>query len=169
MSYFAKIIALSQCVIHFFSYLCIRNSKVTQKDMAQEIRHDGIVDSIDGSHIRVRIVQTSACAGCKIAGHCSASEMKEKMVDVVASPVGLSVGQPVVVSTSGIVARRALLLGFALPLLLMLAVLFGMLMGGYGEERSGLAALCSLIPYYVVLWLFRQSVARNVSFGIEAR
>lgn len=137
--------------------------------MSQDIKHDGIIDNIDGRHIRVRILQTTACAGCKIAGHCSASETKEKMVDVIADPTGLSVGQPVIVSTSGAVARRALLYGFGLPLVLLLSVLIVMLLAGHGEEMSGLVALCSLVPYYLILWLFRQSVARQVSFGIVAK
>ncbi len=46
------------------------------------IRHSGVVDAIDGECVRVRILQTSACAACKIAGHCNASESKEKIIEV---------------------------------------------------------------------------------------
>jgi sigma-E factor negative regulatory protein RseC len=113
-------------------------------------------------------LQTSACAGCKIAGHCTASEAKEKIIDVESSETKWRVGQTVMVSTSNAVARRALLLGFGLPLVLMLVVLTGMLLTGHQEETSGLLSLAVLVPYYGILWLLREKVARKVSFSIEA-
>ena len=44
------------------------------------IRDRGIVENISGSHLQVRIVQTSACASCSIKGHCSSSDTKEKII-----------------------------------------------------------------------------------------
>lgn len=140
---------------------------MTKKNMNQDIRHDGIIDSIDGRHIRVRILQSTACSACKIASRCSASETKEKLIDVETDPTGLHVGQQVVVGTAHAVARKALLLGFGLPLLLMVAVVIGFLLAGASEELSGMAALGSLIPYYILLWLLRHRVARQVVFSIE--
>lgn len=137
--------------------------------MNSDIRHDGIVSAINGRHIQVRILQTSACGGCKIASRCSASEMKEKTVDVFADSASYRVGQEVVVSTTQIVARRALLLGFALPLALLLTVLLSMFLMGYDEVYAGLVALLSLFPYYVLLWLLRSRVERSVSFAIASK
>ena len=135
----------------------------------KEIRHEGIIDTIgsDG-HVRVRITQMAACAGCKVAAHCNASEQKVKMVDVWASPGTLpySVGDSVVVATSGAAAGRALLLGFGLPLLLLLVVLAAMLAAGCDEGMSALTALAVLLPYYFVLWLCREHIAGGISFKI---
>ena len=50
--------------------------------MADIIKHRGIVEKVDGAHITVRIVQTSACAACSAKGLCNASESKEKQIDV---------------------------------------------------------------------------------------
>ena len=50
--------------------------------MSNRIRHEGIIDSIDEGCVHVRILQTSACAACKVAGYCNAAEAKEKIVDV---------------------------------------------------------------------------------------
>ena len=50
--------------------------------MSAKISHSGIVASISKGCVQVRILQTSACAACKVAGHCNASESKEKIVDV---------------------------------------------------------------------------------------
>ncbi len=135
----------------------------------KEIRHDGIVESVgNDGHVRVRITQTSACASCKIASHCNASESKVKIVDVYhCEQAGLSVGDNVVVTTSQAAAGRALLLGFGLPLLLLLAVLGAMLMAGNDEGTSAITALAVLLPYYLVLWLCRDRIAGNISFQLE--
>ena len=92
--------------------------------MSERISHSGIIDSILGENIKVRIVQTSACAACKVASHCNAAESKVKVVDVIcADSTAYRVGQEVVVSASKAVANRALLLGFGLPFLILVAVL----------------------------------------------
>ena len=136
--------------------------------MEKTIRHDGVVERIEGTHIQVRILQTSACAGCKIAGHCTASESKEKVIDVRQTPPpGLGVGDSVVVCTSGAAAGKALLLGFGVPLLLLLAVLAAMLALGQGEGAAALGSIAVLIPYYITLWLCRDRIGRTVAFKIE--
>ena len=47
-----------------------------------KIKHTGIVDGVEGECVKVRILQASACSACKVAAHCNASEMKEKMVEI---------------------------------------------------------------------------------------
>lgn len=133
-----------------------------------EIRHDGIVESIgsDG-HVRVRITQMAACAGCKVASHCNASEQKVKIVDVYhCEQKDLCVGDNVMVATSQAAAGRALLFGFGLPLVLLLVALAAMLLAGYDEGTSAITALAVLLPYYLFIWLFRNRIAGSVAFYI---
>ena len=47
------------------------------------IKHLGIVENIQGSHLSVRIVQTSACAACSAKGHCSSADSKDKVIDII--------------------------------------------------------------------------------------
>lgn len=170
--------SLHLCLFDFFfltlhaikqTTMAFTGNRANLNSMNGDIRHDGIVAAIDGRHIQVRILQSSACGGCKIAGHCSASEMKEKVIDVFADSAAYDVGQQVVVSVASTVARRALLLGFALPLLLLVGVLVCMLIAGYDEQQAGLVSLLSLLPYYGLLWLLRRRVERKVSFDIEPK
>ena len=65
--------------------------------MSTKISHSGIIESIDDGCIHVRIVQTSACAACKVAGYCHAAESKEKIVDVFKPAGSLKVGDAVTV------------------------------------------------------------------------
>lgn len=92
--------------------------------MSQKISHSGVVESISDGCVKVRIVQTSACAACKVASHCNAAESKVKIVDVFCcNSSDYSVGQDVTVWASKDVANRALLLGFGVPFLLLACVL----------------------------------------------
>ena len=140
-----------------------------QESMSNEISHAGVIESIAEGCVKVRILQTSACASCKVAAHCNASESKVKVVDVcgVANVSSLSVGQSVVVSTSRDVANRALLLGFGLPFLLLVAVLMVVLWITGNEGVAALSAIGSLVPYYLVLWLLRDRISRQVRFEIK--
>ena len=140
-----------------------------QESMSNEISHAGVIESIAEGCVKVRILQTSACASCKVAAHCNASESKVKVVDVcgVANVSSLSVGQSVVVSTSRDVANRALLLGFGLPFLLLVAVLMIVLWRTGNEGVAALSAIGSLVPYYFVLWLLRDRISRQVRFEIK--
>ncbi len=138
--------------------------------MSQKISHAGVIESIEGDSIKVRIVQTSACAACKVAGHCNAAESKVKIVDVVgADATRYQLGQEVVVWASKDVANKALVLGFGMPFLLMIAVLVIVLHATDNEGVAALSALGSLLLYYGLLWLRRESIQRGISFRIEEK
>jgi sigma-E factor negative regulatory protein RseC len=136
--------------------------------MSQKISHSGVIESVLEGCVKVRIVQTSACAACKIAGHCNASESKVKIVDVFCSNSSdYSVGQNVTVWASKDVANKALLLGFGVPFLLLVSVLMIALKIIGDEGISALIALGALVPYYFALWLMRDRIQHQISFQIE--
>ena len=146
--------------------------------MDNKIRHDGIIDNIGEGIVKVRILQTSACAACKIASHCrsasplgsskNAAESKEKIVDVHTTETGRwTVGQSVTVSASRNVISHAMMLAFALPLLLMVVTLVAVMLWTGDEGTAGLASLAVLVPYFLVVWLFRDRIGRKISFSID--
>lgn len=136
--------------------------------MSSNISHSGVVESVEDGCVHVRIVQTSACAACKVAGYCNASESKEKLVDVyTADTQRYSVGQAVTVMASRQVAAHALLLGFGLPFLVLVGVLVVVLQMTGNELWAALAGLLSLAPYYLLLYFFRNRLRDKLSFWIE--
>lgn len=136
--------------------------------MSNKIKHSGVVENILGDSVQVRIVQTSACAACKVAGYCNASESKEKLVDVYhADTRNLRVGDVVTVTASTQVAAQALLLGFGLPFVVLVAVLIAVLLIMGNEGAAALSGLAALVPYYAVLFLFRNRIRDKLSFSIE--
>ena len=129
------------------------------------------MESVEEGLVRVRILQASACATCKVASRCHTAESKEKIIDVTVEgheAFNWKKGQAVTVCTSGTMAGRALLLGFGVPLLIMLIVLVATLAVGCSEGMAALLMIASLIPYYIGLWMFRNRIARTISFQIES-
>jgi len=138
--------------------------------MSGKIKHAGVIDSIVGRSVKVRIVQTSACAACKVASHCNASESKIKLVDVVCDSdvaARLKTGQDVVVSTTTAMVGNALLLGFGIPLLLLLCTLVTLIWLSYDEGTAALASIAVLLPYYLLLWAFNKRIGRRITFQLE--
>ena len=136
--------------------------------MSNKISHSGVIEHIMDGCVKVRIVQTSACAACKVASHCNAAESKIKIVDVYSNNCSAyQVGQEVIVWASKDVANKALLLGFGIPFLLLVCVLLLALRFTSEEGIAALTALGSLVPYYFVLWLLRNKIQQQISFQIE--
>ena len=136
--------------------------------MYNKISHPGIVESVSDGCVKVRILQASACGACKVAGHCHAAESKEKIVEVCCCNTdAYSTGQEVTVSTSGVVANRALLLGFGIPFLVLVGVLVMVLLMTDNEGLSALCGLAALVPYYGILYLCRDHISRQLMFYLE--
>ncbi len=136
--------------------------------MENKISHSAVVEAIDGQHVRVRIVQTSACASCKAQSTCMAAERKEKLVDVWDCPQAgrLHVGQEVEVCGSMQMGRNAVVLSFVLPLLLIVGgVMLALL--GVSELMCVVIAAVALTVYYAVLSLLRNRIGRKFAFWIE--
>ena len=141
--------------------------------MKDTIEHLGIVDGVlkstSGSHVRVRIVQTSACSTCVAKAHCNASESKEKIIDVFTAEQSLPrVGEQVMLEGSTSMGMKAVIWSFGVPFLILFIVLLVCEeFLSFSELNSGLLALASLIPYYFVLYLLRGQFAKKFSFTIK--
>lgn len=138
--------------------------------MADTIKHQGIVESIEGSHVRVRIVQTSACAACSAKGHCTSADTKEKMVDVTEAGADAVyvVGQRVWVVGQLSMGMKAVFLAFVCPFLLLFVSLFVCMDIWHEELTAALCSLALLIPYYYILWLCRDRIKRKFSFFLTS-
>ncbi|WP_302953615.1 SoxR reducing system RseC family protein [uncultured Prevotella sp.] len=136
--------------------------------MKNEIRHLGVVDTVDVGLIKVRITQTSACSSCKMSGNCNASESKEKVVDVYCdNHYGLKTGDNVIVIASQRTGFLAVLLSSVIPLIILVAVLAIAFVVTQSEISAALFSLCSLIPYYVILYCMREKIRVKLSFHID--
>lgn len=136
--------------------------------MTNTIKHQGIVESTDGSSIQVRIVQTSACAACSIKGHCTSAEVKEKLIEI-ANTEGTDYkpGDQVWVLGEVSMGARAVLLAFIVPFVVLVVSLFVLMALCKHELYAALGSLSLLIPYYYILWLNRWHIKKKFSFTIR--
>ena len=136
--------------------------------MANTIKHQGIVENINGSHLSVRIIQTSACAACSVKGHCSSADSKEKVIDVTApSAQTFRVGEQVMVIGEPSMGMMAVTLAFVFPFILLILSLF-IFMAVIGDELyASLLSLAVLVPYYCLLWLNKTRLKQTFSFTIK--
>lgn len=136
--------------------------------MENKIKHVGIVESTGTDRVKVRIVQSSACAMCKAAKQCHASESKEKIVDVFTDKSDkYTAGQRVIVTASYNVGLIAVCLGMVIPMFLLIVAIAVATALGHGEITAAVSSIATLIPYYIMLYLFRRQINRRVTFNIE--
>jgi sigma-E factor negative regulatory protein RseC len=135
--------------------------------MSNKIKHSGQIDRICEHHIQVRIVQTSACASCKVASHCGASDKRDKLIHVFGDFPNLQEGDQVTLVATTQMGMRAVALGYGIPLVLMVVVLIAGILTTGNEPLSALASLACLIPYYILLYAFRNKLSKKLSFTIE--
>ena len=136
--------------------------------MTDKIKHLGVVEKVDGSHVTVRIVQISACSSCSAKGLCNASESKEKLIDVYHNQVSCQIGEQVVVCGTTSMGMRAVLLAFGLPVLILLLALFVTMRITDGDALfSALVGLGTMVPYYLIIYVCKDKLNRTFSFTIE--
>ncbi|ADV44466.1 SoxR reducing system RseC family protein [Bacteroides helcogenes] len=136
--------------------------------MANTIRHQGIVENINGSHLKVRIVQTSACASCSVKGHCTSADIKEKLIDVTdINAASYQVGDCVWIVGEHSMGVMAVLFAFIFPFFVLVVFLFIFMAVWDNELSSALCSLALLIPYYYILWLNKSRLGKKFSFSIQ--
>ena len=135
--------------------------------MGADIRHEGVINSIDGQKVTVRILQASACSGCQASKICRAAESKEKLVEIEMKGADtLSVGQTVTIAGEESMGMTAVMLAFGLPLLLLMAGLVTAVSVTGSEKIGAAVALGILVPYYIVLMLLRKRRKKDFQFRI---
>ena len=132
------------------------------------IKHLGIVENIQGSHLSVRIVQTSACAACSVKGHCSSADSKDKIIDIIdTAAASYQVGENVMVVGETSMGMQAVALAFIMPFVLLIFTLFLFMALIENELYAALLSLAVLVPYYYILWLNKTRLKQKFSFTIK--
>ena len=96
-------------------------------------------------------------------------ETKEKLVEVLTSDFSnYQKGDSVTVIANTSVGFTASLYGYLLPLAVMVVTLIAILSLTKSEGAAALSALGILIPYYLLVYLFRSKLKKRLSFEIQS-
>ncbi|MCU0369903.1 MAG: SoxR reducing system RseC family protein [Bacteroidales bacterium] len=132
------------------------------------IIHPGIIESIQGDKVSVRILSRSACSSCHAKGACTIADIEEKIIEAdLDHPGKWKPGDEVMVRMEESLGHKAVIMGYGLPLVVLVVsiVIFLSLF-----DHEGLAAILSvsmLVPYYFILYLFRKKLQKEFRFRIE--
>lgn len=132
------------------------------------ISHEGIITSIDKENIEIQILSKSACGACHIKSACMMSEMKEKVIIVPNETDGsFSVGDKVNVTTSISQGNKAVLFAYFIPIVTVIWMIFILNSIGFSQGLNALISLGCLIPYYILLFMFRSKFREKIKFSIS--
>ena len=130
------------------------------------IIHNGIVQKFENESVTVTISAESACAGCHVKGSCSLSEKKDKTIDIMGH-YDVKKGDSVSILMKQSSGFTALFLGYLLPLIVVIAFMIIFSTLKYPELITGLAAISSLAPYYLILYMLRKRIDNKFIFSLK--
>lgn len=133
---------------------------------SEVISHEGIVIKSDKNSATVSITSASACALCHAKGSCGMSDKEEKIIEVIGY-YDVKPGDKVTIIMKQSMGHTALLLGYILPLFLVIFSLLILVTLKVPELYAGLSSVALLIPYYIVLYFFRKQINRKFTFALK--
>jgi len=92
--------------------------------------------------------------------------MNEKLIEVKQKGSGYTTGETVNVILDRSLGNKAVLLGYFIPFILLITTLLVSSLH-FGELWSGLMAVAVLIPYYLLLFAFKDKLSKTFHFRIE--
>ncbi len=131
---------------------------------SEEIKHDGIVKSIEGNIAKVSIISKSACLSCQVKGACHVSDLSEKIIEVNLFETNFTVGENVTIALKESSGIKALIIGYMLPFTIMIATLITISRFTNNEILIGLGALGTLVPYYFSLFVLKDQIKKQFTF-----
>lgn len=132
------------------------------------VEHTGYIEEVKSGQVKVRIIHESACASCHAKGACTASDMKEKIIDV--SAIGffdLFVGQKVIIQGQKSLGLKASFLAYILPFILVFITLFLTYSFTQSEGIAGISSLFVLVPYFLIIKLSTSKLEKTFVFTIK--
>jgi len=131
-----------------------------------KIEHQGIVKQVKGQDVIIGFTQPTSCASCYAKGYCSASEMKEKSMQINTGNTSYTEGEQVTISIRRSMGMQAVMLSYVLPVFLFLITLI-ISSEFFKELFAGLFSLGMLVPYFTLLYLQRNNIDKRFSFHIQ--
>lgn len=135
--------------------------------MEEKISHEGIIHNVSKNKITVTIVSTSACSTCHAGGTCNMAEMQEKKIDIYHFKGDYHPGQLVNVVGKTRQGYKAAFYGYLLPFFVVFVTLIVASIFIKSEGITGILSLAVLVPYYLILYIFRNKLKSSFEFEIS--
>ena len=132
------------------------------------ICREGIIRSVDGDDISVEIIVISACSDCHAKSICIPSDRRKEIITVKnARNEEYRVGETVELLLETSAGNKAVVLAYVLPLLVLMALLFGCYALTHHELLSVGISVLGVVVYYLVLKSFSKGMEKKIEFGVR--
>ncbi len=139
---------------------------MTESTSHGTIQHDGTVRKVDDNSVIVSITSNSACSGCHAEGLCGISGNEEKIIDI-RGRYNVSPGDAVIVMIEQSAGYKAVVLSYLVPLVIVIAGLIVCNLLSLNELSAGLISISLVVPWYLILYLFRNKINRSFTFKLK--
>ena len=135
--------------------------------MNPSIQHRGIVERVEADVVVLRVEKQSACSSCFAQGVCGEKGV-ERVIEVTTPyAANYTAGERVIVALlKNSMGYSSILWGYLIPLVVLLAVLFGAHLAGVGDGPAALSSLVAIAIYYAVLYVKRNYFKKKIQFTI---
>ena len=118
----------------------------------------GVVLRIEGERMVVGVAQAEACSAC--AARAAGGEVREVVVRVPKG--GARVGDRVTLGITAWEGFRAMFIMYVVPFVIVLVSLIVLVGRGVGEGLSGVVSIGLVLPYYILLYVFRDRIEAKI-------
>ena len=129
------------------------------------ITHQGVVSKIASTKITVVLKGNINCEGCKAQSACGVSDSNDKEIDISNSIETFKLNETVEVVLKKELGLKAVFWAYFFPFILMVLVLVASSFF-VKEWLAGLLSLCVLIPYYVVIYILKNTFQQAFQISI---
>lgn len=143
-------------------------SQFTDHNSQNTICKEGVVRAIQGENIEVEITISSACSECHAKSICIPTDTKRETV-MAKSLYGehFEVGDKVNLVLKGSAGRKAVVIAYLLPLIVLLVALFGSYLLFHNELVSVILCLVFLILYFLLLKKQSKKIDNSFEFYVK--
>ncbi len=135
---------------------------------SSEISHTGRIVEINPEFTSVQIISMSACAACHAKSMCGVSDEKTKVIMVPTDPyTEYNIGDEVQVVLKKTMGLKAVWISYVIPLIILLILILSLSAVTVHELYVGLGAIAGVALYYLVIYLFRDKLAKDFVFYIK--
>jgi len=132
------------------------------------IEHLGVVSDIEGTVVKVKIESNTACSSCHAKKACLVANKVDKIIEINTEFTDrFKLNEKVKICLKSSDGFKALFFGYIAPLIIVVLSLLIFTNIGFDEIKAGIISLIILIPYYIILYLFKTQLKNKFTFELK--
>ena len=127
--------------------------------------HTGVISKITGDSVIVSLEQNIHCESCRAKANCGISESNTKDIEILNTTDAFNINETVTVVLKKALGLKAVFWAYVFPFILMFATL--VITSEFLKEwLAGVVSLIILIPYYLTLYVLKNTLKSAFKISI---